>query len=756
MNSSIQKKLELLLAWEDRGYEAGNKKAQRSTEQLKKRAKELAVAMMAIGAAALAATAALFKFIKAGVQVMSVKDTFDGFRASADMSADTLDRINEITKETVSDMDLMNASVMALAGGLVPERLVELWGKAKQMADVMSKDTVEVFKGITDGMNKLEVETLKSIGITIRAEDVYKEYATSIGKSAAALTTKDRAIAFSMALEKKYVENFYKVGDVTTRNRELFQQLEKKLADTRDRFFELVASSPAVQGFLTMLAENVAEAGKNLDENKEKIEEFTESMIKLGTVILDVGKFTVQHKDDILALLSGIVATKVATWILGVASAMGVLQISAAAAGGWIGLVIGATVYLANNYKEVLVGFLEIWDTINRYFYGILAGFVTGIRMAAQVVGSLVPGMLDDAVDGMKKAEDYLLNETFGTTFVDGLQDKVMELPEFNIFELLFPTDKQDAERVLTNLSDFAAAAGDMQGMGLSEFAALGDKVPATEGGPSIESLWEKTPEVDNSFIENELAERQREAFEANEVLKQDIRLQLELEGAENIRGIHEETFFSEDERMWMQIDSERRAMDTRKQIHARAYGAMGGYSDTFFKKGANMGRVLNAMLIAGFSELAASYIESKTKQARFDALEYAYKAIAAAASGQWHLAAGFSQAAIGAGLVAGAGAIAAGYIRNLGQEKADAIMAEPDPFEETEDGTTKTTGQRKKATGVVNARPIHITINSTSSIQAGVAIFGDSEEAMKDVYETYTREQIQEDIESGMIAIPA
>ena len=92
--------------------------------------------------------------------------------------------------------------------------------------------------------------------------------------------------------------------------------------------------------------------------------------------------------------------------------------------------------------------------------------------------------------------------------------------------------------------------------------------------------------------------------------------------------------------------------MSIRERIHARAFGAMGQFSDKFYKKGAHMGKVLNAMLISGFSELAASYIESKTEQARFDMMEYAYKAIAAAATGQWRLAAGFTQAAAGAGLI--------------------------------------------------------------------------------------------------------
>jgi len=168
------------------------------------------------------------------------------------------------------------------------------------------------------------------------------------------------------------------------------------------------------------------------------------------------------------------------------------------------------------------------------------------------------------------------------------------------------------------------------------------------------------------------------------------------------------------------------------------------------------MGKVMNAMLISSTTEYLASYIEAKTKQAGLDAMEYAYKAVAAAASGQWHLAAGFAQAGAGALALGAGGALAAGYVRSLGQERADNLMAQDTSSAfEYNDEDIEGSGQRRKASGVVQQRPISIVVNSVMKIEAGLIVFPDgSQEAAEQFYRNYTRDQIQADLEAGVLVV--
>jgi hypothetical protein len=164
-------------------------------------------------------------------------------------------------------------------------------------------------------------------------------------------------------------------------------------------------------------------------------------------------------------------------------------------------------------------------------------------------------------------------------------------------------------------------------------------------------------------------------------------------------------------------------------------------------------------MLIKGFGEVAASYIEAKAKQAGIDALEFAYQGIVSLARGNFGAAAAFGLAAAKAGALAGVGYVMSGGIRYESQQRANAISAEQEDqwnMATAEGGGASAIAQRRQATGVVNTRPISINVYSSSYFQSGYMIFGDSETAANDLYERITRDRIENDIESGMIAIPA
>jgi hypothetical protein len=210
-------------------------------------------------------------------------------------------------------------------------------------------------------------------------------------------------------------------------------------------------------------------------------------------------------------------------------------------------------------------------------------------------------------------------------------------------------------------------------------------------------------------------------------------------------------------ERMVAETEHLRRHQGMRIQAYQRGFQAMGFYATEFFRKGAHMGRALNAALIAGFTEMVASYIDAKSAQAKIDAMEYSYQAIAAAARGDWGMASAFGVAAARAGAQAGVAIAAAGFIRSWGQEKAESLEQQEDAFDRYESEQGDGTRTRTKAAGVVQQRPVHLTVVATTNIEAGLIVFPDgSEEAAEQFYQTYTRDNIQADIEAGVIALPA
>lgn len=687
MNEAITKKLELWLAWEDRGFNRGLNRAQRGIDALKKRIMSVVKAAALIAGALVGATAALVKFIAKGSEAKSVEESFLGFARSAGLSADTLDRLRESVRRTVDDTTLMQASVQALSGGLDPGRLVQYWEMAKQIADVSTKDTVEVFQALTLAINKAEPRTLEQIGITIRMGEAIDEYVRKTGKQKSALTSLDRTMAISSAIQGKYIKDFYSVGDVTTRVREKYQQLQTSVENLKSRFFELVAGSPKVEGFLVMLREKVEEVLAEM--TAEDVDKF-------------VGKFIglLEDLSSVLDRLEGYGQKVKNFWDTWEAPLKGL--------GG--GLLVG----------KITAGIASIAAAA-----GLITGPVGGI--IALTVGA-VAGLGITAVEAFKNMRE-------------GAEEA--RPPLSRLMDTL--------DRKPQNLSEFSAMMDDLLGKA-EEVKKTGEEKRTPGGLTPREVAWDQDIKArglagveDRDDIEAFL-DKWRERVAAAQDHTATL---IDLEEYRARRAM--EIGSLERQRV---IENNRMMRDSFR----RGYSAMGDYQREFYKHGAHMGRALNAMLIRGFTETAASYIEMKTEQARIDAAWFAAHAIGALASGDFGRAAAYGSAAARLGALAGAAMIAAGAVRAYGTEKAESMMEDGQrqdeaAFSETEGDAP---GTRRKAAGVVNGRPITINILSRVDIKSGVTVFGGSEDGLEEFYGEHIRDYIQEDIETGIISIPA
>jgi len=691
--SAVEKTLELIAVWEDRGYDKGVLSATQKAELFKKTVRDLIKTMAGIAAVALGGAAAILKMIQAGAEVKSVADSFYGFVDAAGMAPDTLDRIRSAIHKTVSDMAIMQSSIRALSGGLEPGRLIEFWEKAKQIGDVSSRDTREVFDSLTLSMNKLETQTLETIGITLKMDDAMQDYADSIKKKVSELSFQDKQMAFSIALEKKYQDSFLSVGNVTTKVREKFQNLTTSVANLKDKFFQTVAESPGVQKFLDDLIAKANGLYESLDSNRDVIGEVVDKIIllidrviefgdKLGKVAANIKKFEAPLK----GLAAGMIGAKVGGWVAAILAATGVIS------GGTIPIIAGAVAAIAG------LG-------------------VTGV----------------EAFKNMREAAEQ----------------------ESGAMLKAFVAMYDEIERKQMNLSDWARLGGPNERAPEPEIPDTGPggnwnnwqsdiymRVPP----PTPPAVDIARPELVQMTAEEEayleFLDRKKEATEETADYLTD------LEGAR----VERSAFLQN-----IELELMRRNLQAREYAYARAFQVMGNYSAKFFEHGAKMNKALSAMAVAGFSEMVASYIEAKTTQARFDFMEASYQTLKYLASGNLYAAGLMAQAAAGAGAVAGLGMVAAGAVRSWGASKAESIMDEDEGdygYDSSEDSTGDKGAARKEASGVVQQRPVRIFINTTVSISAGAVVFGDSETGLEGFYQDYLHGLIQDDLDRGALEV--
>ena len=691
--SAVEKTLELVALWEDRGYDKGVLSSTQKAELFKKTVKDLIKTMAGIAVAALAGAAALGKMIQVGAEVKSVSDSFYGFLDAAGMAPDTLDRVRDSLHKTVSDMDIMQSSIRALSGGLQPDRLIEFWEKAKQIADVSSRDTREVFDSLTLSMNKLEAQTLETIGVTIKMDDAMKAYGDSIKKKVSDLSFHDKQMAFSIALEEKYQDNFKAVGDVTTKVREKFQTLSASVKNLKDKFFQAVAESPRVQQFLDDLIARIDALYKGLDDNKDVIGEVVDKLLNLIDRIMEFGDKMGKAAENVKkfeAPLKGIGA-----------------GIIGAKVGGWVAAILAATGVISGGAIPAIAGAVAIVATL-------------GVT----------------AVESFKNMREAAENESGAS---------------LRAFVAMY----DEIEKRQTNLRDFAMLGGPNVPAPKPEIPDSGPGGDWYNWGSHIQQAvpQPQAPVVEMERPELEQITAEEEAYlefldRKNEATEESVDTLLGLEASR----VEQSSFLQ-----GIELELMKRNLQAREYAYARAFQVMGSYSTKFFEHGAKMNKALSAMAIAGFSEMVASYIEAKTEQARFDFMEASYQTLKYLASGNFYAAGLMAQAAAGAGAIAGAGALAAGAIRSWGASKAEGIMAEDTDFgydDDDESKSTETGSTRKEASGVVQQRPVRIFINTNVSISSGVTVFGDSESGIEGFYSDTLRELIQDDLDRGVLEV--
>src|SRR3990167_1897414 len=148
--------------------------------------KSTALAMAAFGAAS----------INAAIQSKPIEDSF---KRLADNSDVFLKSLQETTKGTISNFELMENSNKALLLGLEQSKLPVFFKNAIILGNAMGRTASEAIQDITLGIGRQSKLILDNLGILVNAETAYDQYAQKIGKVTSALTENEKQTAFTEA-----------------------------------------------------------------------------------------------------------------------------------------------------------------------------------------------------------------------------------------------------------------------------------------------------------------------------------------------------------------------------------------------------------------------------------------------------------------------------------------------------------------------------------------------------------------------------
>jgi hypothetical protein len=201
-----------------------------------------ATAVAAIGAAAVGAGLLVGKLVmdiaEQTAPMLDIKGIYEDLTARAGQSADaTLALWQDATKGTIPAIKLMeiyNTSARQL-GDTMTQRLPEAFPLLKKAAEATGQDFATFTNTLIKGVGRLRVGTLAQIGVTIDADQVYGDFAATIGKTAAELSDDEKKTALFNASIAQLTSDLSGVDINAEEADDAFERMRVTIQDTKDQ-----------------------------------------------------------------------------------------------------------------------------------------------------------------------------------------------------------------------------------------------------------------------------------------------------------------------------------------------------------------------------------------------------------------------------------------------------------------------------------------------------------------------------------------
>lgn len=157
---------------------------------------------------------ALTSVVKAA-EFERIEEPFRNIARSVGVDAtDALERFREVTKGTVSDLDLMTQFNRAVQLGAVTsaEDFETLAEASRRLGKAVGRDAKDALEDLSLGIGRQSKLILDNLGIIVSAEGAYQRYAAELGKTASALSDTEKRTAFVAAAMRAVETALAKAG----------------------------------------------------------------------------------------------------------------------------------------------------------------------------------------------------------------------------------------------------------------------------------------------------------------------------------------------------------------------------------------------------------------------------------------------------------------------------------------------------------------------------------------------------------------
>ena len=194
----------------------------------------------------------LILFSKEATKVQSMERAFNTLAGGSANATVAIDKLQEATNGTLSEFDLFQQANNAMVLGVTKnsDEMADMFDMAQRLGSALGKDTAHAVESLVTGIGRQSRLMLDNIGIVVKSEEAYEQYAIELKKNVNQLTDSEKKQAFMNATLDAAREKLQTLPKEVLNADQRFQALGASLTDAANRIGE---------GFLPM-AEALATA----------------------------------------------------------------------------------------------------------------------------------------------------------------------------------------------------------------------------------------------------------------------------------------------------------------------------------------------------------------------------------------------------------------------------------------------------------------------------------------------------------------
>jgi hypothetical protein len=140
----------------------------------------------------------VIKFTQEAAKVQQMERAFNTMSGGTTNATIAINKLKEATNGTLSEFDLFQQANSAMVLGVTKnsDEMAEMFDMAQRLGAALGKDTASSIESLITGLGRQSVKMLDNIGIIVKSNEAYEDYANANGLIASQLTDVEKRQAF--------------------------------------------------------------------------------------------------------------------------------------------------------------------------------------------------------------------------------------------------------------------------------------------------------------------------------------------------------------------------------------------------------------------------------------------------------------------------------------------------------------------------------------------------------------------------------